>query len=113
MSGASTTDPTAHLPVPALAPRLAAEQELLAGLGMLTIPGIGPVVAAGWLAATAAGAVAGAATGGIIGSLFGADVSEANSRIYTEGIRKGGTVVSVRTSAVNAAELEGILDRSA
>ncbi|MDY6923061.1 MAG: hypothetical protein SWI22_03750, partial [Pseudomonadota bacterium] len=29
---------------------------LLAGLGMLAIPGVGPVVAAGWLAATAAGA---------------------------------------------------------
>jgi hypothetical protein len=86
---------------------------LLAGLGVLTIPGIGPVVAAGWLAATAAGAVAGAATGGIIGSLFGADVSEANARIYANGIRQGGTLVSVRTNAVNVAELEGILDRSA
>ncbi|MDB5438558.1 MAG: hypothetical protein JWM33_985, partial [Caulobacteraceae bacterium] len=33
---------------------------LLAGLGMLAIPGVGPVVAAGWLAATLTGAVAGA-----------------------------------------------------
>ena len=41
---------------------------LLAGLGMLAIPGVGPVVAAGWLAATAAGAVAGAAAGGLVGS---------------------------------------------
>src|SRR3978361_1086673 len=38
---------------------------LLAGLGLLAIPGLGPVVAAGWLAATAVGAAAGAATGGI------------------------------------------------
>src|SRR6478752_10172781 len=37
---------------------------LLAGLGLLAIPGVGPVVAAGWLAATAVGAAAGAATGG-------------------------------------------------
>src|SRR5512139_2880826 len=37
---------------------------LLAGLGLLAIPGLGPVVAAGWLAATAVGAAAGAATGG-------------------------------------------------
>lgn len=86
---------------------------LLAGLGLLTIPGIGPVVAVGWLAATAAGAAAGAATGGIIGALFGADVSDANARTYAEGIRKGGSLVSVRTNAVNEAELEGILDRSA
>jgi hypothetical protein len=37
---------------------------LVAGLGLLAIPGLGPVVAAGWLAATAVGAAAGAATGG-------------------------------------------------
>src|SRR6478736_6123094 len=37
---------------------------LLAGLGIMAIPGVGPVVAAGWLAATAAGAVAGAVVGG-------------------------------------------------
>src|SRR4051794_3787561 len=42
---------------------------LLAGLGLLAIPGLGPVVAAGWLAATAVGAAAGAASGGIIGAL--------------------------------------------
>ena len=41
---------------------------LLAGLGLLAIPGLGPVVAAGWLAATAVGAAAGAATGGIVGA---------------------------------------------
>jgi hypothetical protein len=40
---------------------------LLAGLGLLAIPGLGPVVAAGWLASTAVGAAAGAATGGIVG----------------------------------------------
>ena len=48
---------------------LAGRQVLLAGLGLLAIPGLGPVVAAGWLAATAVGAAAGAATGGIIGAL--------------------------------------------
>jgi len=37
---------------------------LLTGLGLMAIPGVGPVVAAGWLVATAAGAVAGAAVGG-------------------------------------------------
>src|SRR5437868_6220857 len=38
---------------------------LLAGLGMMAIPGLGPVVAAGWLVSTAALAVAGGVTGGI------------------------------------------------
>jgi hypothetical protein len=48
---------------------------LLAGLGLLAIPGLGPVVAAGWLASTAVGAAAGAATGGIVGALTEAGVS--------------------------------------
>lgn len=51
---------------------------ILAGKGDDTfiIPGVGPVVAAGWLAATAAGAVAGAVAGGAAGGLIGA-LSEA------------------------------------
>ena len=67
---------------------------LLAGLGLLAIPGIGPVVAAGWLASTAAGAVAGAvaggAAGGLIGSLTSAGVSENDANVYAEGVRRGG-----------------------
>src|SRR5882757_6872953 len=49
---------------------------LLAGLGLLAIPGLGPVVAAGWLASTALGATAGAATGGVVGALVGSGLSE-------------------------------------
>jgi hypothetical protein len=49
---------------------------LLAGLGLLAIPGLGPVVAAGWLVSTAAGATAGAATGGIVGALTQAGVDD-------------------------------------
>src|SRR5258708_815427 len=66
---------------------------LLAGLGMLAIPGIGPVVAAGWLVATAVGAGVGAASGGLIGSLVGAGVSENEAHVYAEGVRRGGTLV--------------------
>ncbi len=86
---------------------------LLAGLGMLAIPGIGPVVAAGWLAATAAGAVAGAAvggaTGGIIGSLIHAGVSNDHAHVYAEGIRRGGTLVTVRVDDSRANEAQGLL----
>jgi len=49
---------------------------LLAGLGVMAIPGLGPVVAAGWLASVLLGAGAGAATGGIIGALTGAGIPE-------------------------------------
>ena len=45
---------------------------LLAGIGALAIPGIGPIVAAGWLVAALTGAGAGAAAGGLLGSLTGA-----------------------------------------
>src|ERR1700760_3767888 len=44
---------------------------LLAGLGVMAIPGVGPVVAAGWLVTTAVGAAAGAAVGGAAGGLIG------------------------------------------
>src|SRR3954471_3671816 len=64
---------------------------LLAGLGLLAIPGVGPVVAAGWLVATAAGAANGAAAGGIIGALTQAGVSDEDAQVYAEGVRRGGT----------------------
>lgn len=84
---------------------------LLAGLGMLAIPGLGPVVAAGWLASTALGAAAGAATGGIIGSLVDAGENENTAHVYSESVRRGGTLVTVRDNAGRGAEIQGILDR--
>jgi hypothetical protein len=85
---------------------------LLTGLGLMAIPGVGPVVAAGWLAATAAGAVAGGATGGIIGALTQAGVSDDDAHVYAEGVRRGGTLVSARVNDADAARLENVLDRS-
>ncbi|RYF99943.1 MAG: hypothetical protein EON94_10420, partial [Caulobacteraceae bacterium] len=62
---------------------------LLAGLGMLAIPGLGPVVAAGWLVSTAVGAAigaaAGGATGGILGALKEAGHSDEEANVYAEG----------------------------
>ncbi len=84
---------------------------LLAGLGMLAIPGLGPVVAAGWLAALAVGAVAGAATGGLVGALVGAGISDDHAHVYSESVRRGGTLVSVRVSDTDAARIQAILDR--
>ena len=69
---------------------------LLAGLGLLAIPGLGPVVAAGWLASTAVGAAAGAATGGIVGALVDAGVDRDHAAVYSELVRRGGTMVTVR-----------------
>ena len=83
---------------------------LLAGIGLLAIPGIGPVVAAGWLASTAAGAIAGAAAGGLVGSFTNAGVSEEDAHYYAETVRRGGTVVSVKAADEHAATAEAIMD---
>lgn len=86
---------------------------LLAGLGLMAIPGIGPIVAAGWFAATAAGAVAGAvaggATGGIVGSLMSTGASEEDAHIYAETLRRGGTLLTMRVSDDREAEAARIL----
>jgi hypothetical protein len=81
------------------------------GAGLLAIPGLGPVVAAGWLAATAVGAVAGAATGGLVGALVGAGVSDTDAHVYSESVRRGGTLVSVRAKDEDAPRVQAILDR--
>jgi hypothetical protein len=86
---------------------------LLAGLGLLAIPGIGPVVAAGWLVSTAAGAVAGAGTGGVVGALTQAGVSQEEAPLYAEGVRRGGTLVSARVADADRGRLESILNQSA
>lgn len=86
---------------------------LLAGLGVIAIPGVGPVVAAGWLAATAvgaaAGAIAGAIGGGIVGALTRSGVTEDDANLYAEGIRRGGSLVSVRVSEERVGVVEDIL----
>ncbi|MFH5926476.1 general stress protein [Roseomonas xinghualingensis] len=84
---------------------------VLAGIGALAIPGLGPIVAAGWLVAALTGAGAGAAAGGLIGSLVGAGVEERDAHVYSEGLRRGGSLVTVRTDESRATEVEAILAR--
>jgi uncharacterized protein (TIGR02271 family) len=69
---------------------------LLVGLGAFTIPGIGPIIAAGPLITTLTGAAAGAITGGLIGALTDVGVPEEEAGYYAEGVRRGGTLVTVR-----------------
>lgn len=83
---------------------------LAAGLGAIAIPGIGPIVAAGALVAALTGAGAGAVAGGLVGSLTGAGVSEADAHVYAEGMRRGGSLVTVSTDDTRTAEAERILD---
>ncbi len=86
---------------------------VLTGLGMLAIPGVGPVVAAGWLVALAVGAVGGAAAGGLLGGLVGSGISKEHAEVYAEGVRRGGTLVSVRSADDDEARVSAILDHNA
>jgi hypothetical protein len=85
---------------------------LLAGLGLVTIPGLGPLIAAGWLLTAAAGATAGAATGGLVGLLVGAGVSGEDAHLYSEGLRRGGTLVIVRIESSQYEDARTILAQS-
>jgi hypothetical protein len=88
---------------------------LLTGLGMIAIPGVGPVVAAGWLAATAVGTVAGAAAGSVAGGLIGAmtdsGVPEADAHVYAESIRRGGTLVTAKVNDTSVADVDALFER--
>ena len=85
----------------------------LTGLGLMAIPGVGPVVAAGWLVSTLAGAAAGAVTGSVLGALTQAGISDDDAHVYAEGLRRGGAVVSTRVEDKDAARLQAVMDRSA
>lgn len=93
---------------------LGAGAGLLAGLGILAIPGIGAVAAAGWLASTAIGAVVGAAAGGATGGLLGAlkesGHTDDEAHVYSEGVRRGGALVSVKAEEDEIRRVEQILD---
>lgn len=91
---------------------------ILAGIGALVIPVIGPVVAAGplavalsGLAGAGAGALAGGLTGGLIGALVDLGVPEETAGYYSEGVRRGGTLVAVRTENDRADDVRSILNR--
>src|SRR5712675_815978 len=68
---------------------------LLAGIGTLAIPGIGPLIAAGPLVATLAGVGAGGAAGGLIGALVGMGIPEYEAKRYEGRVKDGGVLLSV------------------
>ena len=91
---------------------------LLVGLGALTIPGFGPVLAAGPLAVALStltgagvGAVAGGFTGGLLGALIGLGIPEEEAEYYAEGVRRGGVLVAVQADAYNADQITGFLGK--
>ena len=68
---------------------------LLAGIGLLAIPGIGPFIAAGPIMAALSGIAVGAAVGGITGALIGMGIPELEAKRYEGKIKDGNILISV------------------
>lgn len=76
----------------------------VAGAASLAIPGVGPIIAAGPIASALAGAGMGAVAGGLIGGLTKLGVPEDEAHYYAEGVKRGGTLVTVHARDDDAAE---------
>jgi uncharacterized membrane protein len=85
---------------------------LLSEMASFAIPGIGPVVGAGWLVTTLIGAATGGAVGGLLGFLTDAGVEEKDAHVYAEGIRRGSALVLARVDETQVAAGREILGRS-
>jgi len=70
---------------------------LLAGIGALAIPGLGPFIAAGPIMAALSGAAAGAAAGGLTGALVGLGIPEYEAKQYEARVKGGNILLSVHT----------------
>lgn len=68
---------------------------LLAGVGALAIPGLGPFIAAGPIMAALAGVGVGGTVGGIIGALVGMGLPEYEAKRYEGMIKAGGILASI------------------
>src|SRR5579862_5088582 len=68
---------------------------LLAGIGALAIPGVGPLIAAGPIMGALAGLGVGGAVGGLIGALVGMGIPEYEAKRYEGRIKEGGVLLSV------------------
>jgi hypothetical protein len=86
---------------------------LLAGIGALAIPGVGPFIAAGPIVGALAGLGAGGAVGGLVGALVGMGIPEYEAKRYEGRVNDGGVLLSVHASTSERVTLgEEILERS-
>lgn len=69
----------------------------IAGIGALSIPGVGPFIAAGPIISALSGAAFGVAFGGIAGALIGMGIPEKKAKIYEGKIQSGNILISVHT----------------
>jgi hypothetical protein len=72
---------------------------ILAGVGALAIPGLGPLIAAGPIVAGLAGVGVGGTIGGLAGALVGMGLPEYEAKRYEGHVKNGGTLLSVHCDA--------------
>jgi hypothetical protein len=80
----------------------------LIGISTIVIPGIGFLIAAGTWATVAAGTTAGGVIGAIVGALTDHGVSDKDAQLYAEGLRLGGTLVTLVAPEEKAAQMRAI-----
>jgi hypothetical protein len=68
---------------------------LLAGIGVLAVPGVGPLIAAGPIMAALSGAAVGATAGGLTGALIGMGIPEYEAKMYEGKVRDGNILLAV------------------
>ena len=68
---------------------------LLAGIGALAIPGVGPLIAAGPIMGALAGLGVGGTVGGVVGALVGMGIPEYEAKRFEGAVKGGGTLLSV------------------
>ena len=88
---------------------------LLAGIGLIAIPGVGPLIAAGPIVAALAGIGAGGVAGGIVGALVGMGIPEYEAKRYEGAVKGGGTLLSVHCDTSDQISLakQGLRDTGA
>ena len=86
---------------------------LLAGIGALAIPGVGPLIAAGPIMAALAGIGVGGAVGGFTGALIGMGIPEYEAKRYEGRLQKGGILLSVHCDTSDeVSRAKDILERT-
>jgi hypothetical protein len=86
---------------------------LLAGIGALAIPGLGPFIAAGPIVGALAGLGAGGAVGGLVGTLVGLGMPEYEAKRYEGRVKDGGVLLSVHCGASDRVKIaKEILERT-
>jgi rhodanese-related sulfurtransferase len=86
---------------------------ILAGVGALVVPGVGPIVAAGPILAGFAGLGVGGAVGGLVGALVGLGIPEYEAKRYEGRVKDGGTLLSVHCeSAARVKRAKQVLNSS-